>query len=252
MAQKIERIFLALAVLLVLAQFGVVLADGEEILDPPIPWPEGDPPATPNNLSAVFIGQNQIDADWSDNSEEDFSHYEVFLNDSMIGTTTISYYTFNGLTNDNAYSIQVKAVDFEGLKSEPASINERTEASYVAPPQPRPETPSTPSGGGGTPAQPEQETVEETAQEQPAVEPAQEQTVPSAPIAEEALAEEQPAAEVPAPASNNITGQVALSNNATGFFALTTQYLYYLLLIGLIAFISGMYMRIQRKKVVPK
>ncbi|HYY20381.1 MAG TPA: hypothetical protein VE780_00755 [Thermoleophilaceae bacterium] len=59
--------------------------------------------------------------DWTDNSESDLDHYNVYRDGTQVASPTASNYTDSGLTNGTSYSYQVTAVDHTGNESAKSS-----------------------------------------------------------------------------------------------------------------------------------
>ncbi len=103
------------------------------------------PPAAPTGLSATGADQ-EVDLDWSDNTESDLAGYHVYFAEepSGIGSNgcddladgdytrdtpdpiTESQHTVDNLTNDTTYCFQVTAVDTTGGESDRSAVAEAT------------------------------------------------------------------------------------------------------------------------------
>ncbi|MDO8537750.1 MAG: fibronectin type III domain-containing protein [archaeon] len=224
---------------------------GSDVNDPP-QIPPQEPLTAPTNLRATFVSQNELGMNWDFVGDEDFSHFEIYLNDSLMGMPTSASFSFTGLQNDTIYSVKVRAVDTAERTSEFVSSNEKTEAAYVAPPQqPQQQAPSNENSESQTTPQeqtateaPEPETAQTeipVVEQTPAVEPAAEQTAVVTPV-------EQTTSVTEATQAVDETTEPTASQTPTGFFLLQFPYNYGLLIIGLIALIAGWSIRQNRLK----
>jgi lysophospholipase L1-like esterase/fibronectin type 3 domain-containing protein len=118
------------------------------------------PPAAPTGLTATAQSYNTIDLDWDNNSEADFSYYNVKRSEttggpySQITTVTDSNYSDASLSASTTYYYVVTAVDFSSNEStNSAEVNDTT---FDAPDDNEPPTPnpatwlSTPSAISGS------------------------------------------------------------------------------------------------------
>jgi C1A family cysteine protease len=71
------------------------------------------PPSTVSNLTAV-VGPSWINWTWSNPDEKDFNHTEVYINNTLISTTSGTYYNLTGLLDGTNHSIGLKSVDTDG------------------------------------------------------------------------------------------------------------------------------------------
>ena len=77
------------------------------------------PPGVPSGLTATG-GIESVVLDWTDNTETDFKHYQVFRNTSNsipatpIATVDASQFVSGGLAESTTYYFWVKSVDFSG------------------------------------------------------------------------------------------------------------------------------------------
>ncbi|MEO1049351.1 MAG: T9SS type A sorting domain-containing protein [Bacteroidota bacterium] len=112
-----------------------------------ITTPDITPPASPAGLIATANGSNQIDLDWQDNTESDFSTYEIHRSESggftpstatlLAAGLTSSDYTDLGLVPSTTYFYLVIAYDSIGNTSDPSSIaSAQTEADMTPPASP--------------------------------------------------------------------------------------------------------------------
>ena len=112
--------------------------------------PDQTPPAVPTGLTATVQSYNQVDLDWDDNGDSDFSYYNVWRSGTSIGSysqiaagLTDSSYSDTGLEALTAYYYEVSAVDIFGNESDvcgesSATTNEKPDD--TVPPTPNPET----------------------------------------------------------------------------------------------------------------
>jgi len=77
-------------------------------------------PSTPSGFS-VNDAMGQVVIDWSDNSEDDLDHYNVYRNSSKIAETRSSKFYDNPPAYNTNYSYQVTAVDHSGNESSKTS-----------------------------------------------------------------------------------------------------------------------------------
>jgi chitodextrinase len=109
--------------------------------------PDTTPPAVPSGLNAT-AGDAQVALNWSANGESDLDHYNVYRNNSKIGSPTGSSYTDTGLTNGTTYSYAVTAVDKAGNESAKSGNISATPQAPPAPPnQPPTVTLTLPANG---------------------------------------------------------------------------------------------------------
>ncbi|MGC9455659.1 MAG: fibronectin type III domain-containing protein, partial [Phycisphaerae bacterium] len=83
--------------------------------------PDETPPAAPTNLTATGVSQSQIDLDWDDSPEPDWSHYNVYrdtssgftcdVNTLLVSNVTGSAYSDLSLPMSTTYYYKVTAVD---------------------------------------------------------------------------------------------------------------------------------------------
>jgi chitodextrinase len=77
------------------------------------------PPSVPQNVFATSLGSTSISLTWSPSTDkaESVARYDVYRNNSLIGNTTTTTYTDQGLTAQTSYCYTVKAVDRDGNQS---------------------------------------------------------------------------------------------------------------------------------------
>lgn len=96
-----------------------------------------EPPTKPTSFAATE-GDKQIYLSWSASTDNDkvdgyqVAYYIITFGDGSAVTTTNTYYTFTGLTNNQLYNFQVKAYDPSGNYSLPATI-QATPTDGIAP-----------------------------------------------------------------------------------------------------------------------
>lgn len=123
--------------------------------------PDETPPAVPAGLAATAQSYNQIDLDWDDNSETDFSHYNVKRSTDMGGPYTQiatdladSFYSDIDLPASTTYYYVVSAVDFFDNESDNSAESYETTHTLpddTEPPIPNPATwASAPSAAGSS------------------------------------------------------------------------------------------------------
>lgn len=82
------------------------------------PAPDTEPPTAPTDLTATAVSSSQIDLEWADNGEVDFSHYNVYRSTTsgdpytqIASNVMVSSYSDTGLTASTTYYYVVTAVD---------------------------------------------------------------------------------------------------------------------------------------------
>jgi chitinase len=83
------------------------------------------PPSAPSGLTVTDRTAQSVDVTWnasSDTGGSGLKQYEVFLNGTTSGTTTMPSYTFPPLTGLTQYTVEVRAVDGAGNSSAKASV----------------------------------------------------------------------------------------------------------------------------------
>ncbi|WP_068774788.1 lytic polysaccharide monooxygenase [Paenibacillus sp. FJAT-26967] len=75
-------------------------------------------PSTPANLASSAQTTSSVSLSWSaSTAASGIKNYEVYRNNTLVGTTTTTSYSDTGLTANTTYSYTVKAVDNAGTKS---------------------------------------------------------------------------------------------------------------------------------------
>ena len=76
-----------------------------------LPFIDLIPPAVPTNLISTGSDYNFIDLSWDENTEEDFSYYNIYRNGIKISTSKESFYTDTDLEEQTFYAYSVSSVD---------------------------------------------------------------------------------------------------------------------------------------------
>ena len=76
--------------------------------------PDTTPPGTITNLSESAVGQTWILWNWTNPSDSDFNHVEVWVNGTHYTNTSNSYYNATGLLSNTTYEIQTRTADNAG------------------------------------------------------------------------------------------------------------------------------------------
>lgn len=84
-------------------------------------------PAVPSGLAVVGASESSLSLDWSDNGESDLVGYEVYLDGSLLTTTSSSAYTYTGLSAGTSYTLAVAAYDSSGNSSARATLQASTD-----------------------------------------------------------------------------------------------------------------------------
>ncbi len=93
------------------------------------PCPDALAPTTPGTLTVTAATQTSISARWSPSFDNvGVTGYEVFLNDSKIGSTPLTSYTFSGLACGTNYTLGIEGYDAAGNHSPQASVVTATSA----------------------------------------------------------------------------------------------------------------------------
>ncbi len=99
------------------------------------PTPETAGPPSCFSLTAS-PGDRQVALNWTPGPDNDISHYEVFVNgtllDGAVGAGETGY-TVSGLDNNTEYAFNVTAVDFSGQRSTGCIVVQSTPVDIVAP-----------------------------------------------------------------------------------------------------------------------
>ena len=94
--------------------------------------PDTSAPTAPTNLTAAVISQSQINLTWTASSDNvGVTGYDVYRNNTKVGTVTSASYTNTGLTAGTTYSFFVKA--FDGAANVSGASN-TVNATTMAPP----------------------------------------------------------------------------------------------------------------------
>ncbi|WP_310601593.1 cellulase family glycosylhydrolase [Anaerosporobacter sp.] len=84
-------------------------------------------PSTPSGLKSVSQTTNSATVSWNASTDNvGVVGYDVYVNDSYVGTTTATAYTATGLNQNITYTISVQAKDAAGNKSSKSSVNVTT------------------------------------------------------------------------------------------------------------------------------
>jgi hypothetical protein len=99
------------------------------------------PPAAPTGLAATAAGENQIDLDWNDNSEQDLASYTVYRDTSSGGpysqiasNVTQSQHSDTSCAGSTTYYYVVTAVDTSSNESTASNEASATTAGDTTPP----------------------------------------------------------------------------------------------------------------------
>ena len=107
--------------------------------DEPIDDDDTQPPSKVTGLQVSDAKDGKLDLSWNPATDNvGIDHYKIYFEDgTLITSVTTTNYRHTGLTNDNAYTYQISAVDTssnEGEKSDPRSGTPTQ--SYTPPPPP--------------------------------------------------------------------------------------------------------------------
>ncbi len=69
------------------------------------------PPGQVTSLNESITGETWILWNWTNPSDNDFDHVEVWINNSFEANTTNQYYNASGLMSDTTHEIQIRSVD---------------------------------------------------------------------------------------------------------------------------------------------
>ncbi|MEM4267757.1 MAG: LamG domain-containing protein [Candidatus Woesearchaeota archaeon] len=72
------------------------------------------PPSSVNGLGETRVSYNWILWNWTNPSDEDFSHVEVWLNGTFYANTSLSYINVTGLAHATLYQVEARTVDLYG------------------------------------------------------------------------------------------------------------------------------------------
>jgi len=84
---------------------------------------DSTPPSPPQNVQ-TYVGDNQVEISWADNTERDVAGYNVYYSYTywgeytLIGNTQNNYYVDYDAKNGELYYYAVTAYDFDGNESE--------------------------------------------------------------------------------------------------------------------------------------
>jgi chitodextrinase len=88
---------------------------------------DSSPPSTPTGLTVGAATQTSISLLWTPSTDNvGVVGYDVFRDDSRLGTTPVTAYTYTGLTCGRAYTLAVDAFDAAGNTSDRASVTGAT------------------------------------------------------------------------------------------------------------------------------
>ncbi|MEM3126743.1 MAG: hypothetical protein QW331_01590, partial [Candidatus Woesearchaeota archaeon] len=71
-------------------------------------------PDSVSNLVALMVTTDSITWQWNNPSNADFSHVEVYLNDTAVLNTSTNSYTISNLTSSTDYKLSLRTVDIRG------------------------------------------------------------------------------------------------------------------------------------------
>lgn len=80
----------------------------------------GSPIAAPTNLTSTAVTDNSVSLSWS--AVSNAASYQVFRNNTAIGTTTSTSFTSTGLASGTSYNFTVTAIDASGNSSPASSV----------------------------------------------------------------------------------------------------------------------------------
>ncbi len=93
---------------------------------------DGTPPSVPSGLTASNITSSSFSVSWTASTDNvGVSGYQVFLNNSLVGTTNLTNFSFTGLDNAATYTVTVKAFDNlnnTSLSSQPLNVTTLSQA----------------------------------------------------------------------------------------------------------------------------
>lgn len=93
------------------------------------PAPDQQPPTTPSNLRVTGATQASIALAWGASTDHvGVAGYNIYVDDTLVDSTTNTAYTANGLTCGTAYNVAVEAYDAAGNTSTPATVTGATDA----------------------------------------------------------------------------------------------------------------------------
>jgi chitodextrinase len=97
--------------------------------------PDAQAPAAPAGLLATEKAQNSFVVEWNAATELDVCKYEIYKNNTLIGSTASTYFRLTGLAVNTSYNVSVKAVDASGNASAmSASLQVTTNNADTQPP----------------------------------------------------------------------------------------------------------------------
>jgi chitodextrinase len=93
------------------------------------PCVDSTPPSAPPNLSLSNVSQTQVTLSWGAATDNvGVTAYDVYRNDTKMGSVTSTSATQSGLECGRAYSFGVEALDAAGNRSPRSTVNATTEA----------------------------------------------------------------------------------------------------------------------------
>lgn len=82
--------------------------------------PDTEKPSKPENLKGIAT-QSSVALSWSASTDNiRVSHYNIYKNNQLVGTSTTTNYTVTNLLPDTTYSFTIEAVDAAGNRSTPS------------------------------------------------------------------------------------------------------------------------------------
>ncbi len=91
---------------------------------------DANPPSIPTNVVVSNQTDSSFKVSWTASTDNNaVANYEIYINNSLDGTTTDTFYTVSGLSGSTTYTVQVLAKDTDNNKSDKtASISATTTA----------------------------------------------------------------------------------------------------------------------------
>ncbi|MDC7221933.1 MAG: glycoside hydrolase family 9 protein [Spirochaetales bacterium] len=89
--------------------------------------PDTTAPDAPEGLSVSDTDLTSLTVGWSANTEDDLDYYNVYLDGSLLDTTTSNSYELTGLESSTTYTVGVSAVDDSGNESDTTTVSGTTE-----------------------------------------------------------------------------------------------------------------------------
>jgi PKD repeat protein len=114
--------------------------------------PDTTPPGHVTNLNETGVGTDWIVWGWTNPTDLDFNHVELWRNGTFVANTSGVSYNVTGLSANTTYQIEVVTVDNTGNRNSPGATDSATTLSSVLPDTtpPGPVTGLNESGGVGT------------------------------------------------------------------------------------------------------